>query len=364
MDTKQQPSEDTGRAPLTIRHSRDAGTLIEGTPRADRATLSPIFARHQVRWSNAIGEDGSWYRRNSRGRAADTFRINELADALRAAGYPVTITIDDTPLTDIAAVEAARAQRAADRATHHGDAAARATARADARRDAADTIRGVIPLGQPVLPGHHSAPGHRRDLARADRHDHAAAEQTTKAAHHTDRAAAAARSVQDRHDVSHTLRRLRTLEADQRAATRALHTAARRAALGGPPPAPGWKARIEADLVQRAAEIDYWAGHLAEQEAAGVKVWRPGDFHRGDQVEASFGGWYPVLRVNQQSLTIPHMFIPSQTWRLTYDKILNHRPTTATTPPRPPDRACRVTAADTRPVLRHPVSRPTGNSER
>lgn len=43
-----------------------------------------------------------------------------------------------------------------------------------------------------------------------------------------------------------------------------------------------------------------------------------------------------MLRVNQQSLTIPHMFIPDQTWRLTYDKILNHRPATPAEPSTPP----------------------------
>ncbi|CUU60878.1 protein of unknown function (DUF3560) [Parafrankia irregularis] len=300
--------------------------MIEGTSRADRAILAPIFTRHRVRWSGLIGEDGSWYRRHSRGRAADTFRIDELADALRSVGYPVTISIDDSPLTDIAALETARIERAEDRAAHHTDAAGRATRRADARRDAADALRGAIPLGQPVLPGHHSAPGHRRDLARADRHDDAAAQATSSAGYHTDKAAAATRHAHSRHDVPAALRRLTTLEAEQRADTRALRAAENRAAGGGPAPHPGWKARLEANMTQRAAEIDYWTRYVAEQEAAGVKIWRPADFQAGDEVKAAFGGWHRVLRVNTRSLTIPHWDLEGETWRLTYDKVLDHRP--------------------------------------
>ncbi|WP_018506083.1 DUF3560 domain-containing protein [Parafrankia discariae] len=299
------PPDDAARAPLAIRHDRETGTLMDGIRRADCRVLSPIFTRFRVRWSDLIGEEGSWYLRGSRGRAADTFRINELAGALRVAGFPVTVSVDDTPITDIATWEAARIGRADDRATQHTDAAGRATARADARRNAADALRGAIPLGQPVLPGHHSAPGHRRDLARADRHDDAATEATATAGYHADKAAAAARYAQSRLDVPAALRRLKTLEAAQRVDTRALRAAERRAADGDPAPHPRWKARIEADLLQRAAEIDYWTRHVAEQEAAGVKVWRPGDFQTGDQVKASFGGWHPVLRVNTRSLTIP-----------------------------------------------------------
>ncbi|WP_462187929.1 MULTISPECIES: hypothetical protein [unclassified Frankia] len=114
------------------------------------------------------------------------------------------------------------------------------------------------------------------------------------------------------------------MEADQRAAERALEKATRRVAQGGVPPDPVWKAGIEADAAQRAAEIDYWKRNVAEQEAAGVKVWRPTDFQQGDRVRSSFG-WHTVLRVNKQSLTIPHVFIPGETWRLSYDQVLDRR---------------------------------------
>jgi hypothetical protein len=53
-------------------------------------------------------------------------------------------------------------------------ASARNVARADAAQARADGITDVIPMGQPILVGHHSEGRHRRDLARAD-----AAQQTS-----------------------------------------------------------------------------------------------------------------------------------------------------------------------------------------
>ncbi|WP_018635769.1 DUF3560 domain-containing protein, partial [Parafrankia elaeagni] len=182
------------------------------------------------------------------------------------------------------------------------------------------------PLGQRVLPGHHSEPGHRRDLARADRHDDAASTATTTADYHAGKAAAAACYAQSRLDVPAALRRLTSLEAAQGADTRALQAAEQRTADGGPPPHPHWKARIEADITQRAAEIAHWARYVTEQETAGVKVWRPANFQAGDLVQAAFGGWHQVLRVNARSLTIPHWDLEGETWRLPYDKVSDHRP--------------------------------------
>ncbi len=210
MENTRNSPENTQRGTIMIRHTREAGTLVEGASRADYPTLSPIFTKHRVRWSSHIGDGGAWFWRNSRGRGADTYRINELADALRAAGYPIEIAIDETPVTDIAALEAARNQRAEDRADYHADAAGRAAARAEARWKAARGIRDHIPPGQPILVGHHSEGRHRRDLARADGHERASVEEAGKAGYHANRAETAARFQQHRENVPRTLRRIRT----------------------------------------------------------------------------------------------------------------------------------------------------------
>lgn len=62
--------------------------------------------------------------------------------------------------------------------------AAKADARSDARLHAADRIASVIPLGQPILVGHHSEGRHRRDLERIDSNMRKGIEESKLADHH------------------------------------------------------------------------------------------------------------------------------------------------------------------------------------
>lgn len=62
--------------------------------------------------------------------------------------------------------------------------AAKADARSDARLAAADRIASVIPLGQPILVGHHSERHHRRDLERIDTNMRKGIEESKLADHH------------------------------------------------------------------------------------------------------------------------------------------------------------------------------------
>lgn len=66
------------------------------------------------------------------------------------------------------------------------NAAARATSASDRRHAIAD----MIPLGQPILVGHHSERGHRRDIARMDSMMRHEIDDTNKAQHWQRRAAA------------------------------------------------------------------------------------------------------------------------------------------------------------------------------
>ena len=56
----------------------------------------------------------------------------------------------------------------ADRVARYREYAANARARAEAANAREHAILDMIPTGQPILVGHHSERGHRRDLARAD----------------------------------------------------------------------------------------------------------------------------------------------------------------------------------------------------
>jgi len=61
----------------------------------------------------------------------------------------------------------------------------------------------------------------------------------------------------------------------------------------------------QARLDRLVEEIEYWVDFVAKAEAEGVKVWRPTDFKPGDLVAFGYG-WFEVLKVNKQSVTVPN----------------------------------------------------------
>jgi len=73
--------------------------------------------------------------------------------------------------------------------------AEKAKKRAEDRYSAAGAIANGIPLGQPVLIGHHSEKRHRRDLARIDNNMKKSFEETEKAEHHHEKANGLARQL-------------------------------------------------------------------------------------------------------------------------------------------------------------------------
>lgn len=84
---------------------------------------------------------------------------------------------------------AERAERLEERAETH-------SAEAERRYEASHRIADGIPLGQPVLVGHHSEKRHRRDLARIDGHMRASIEEREQAASLSERAEGSARHQQ------------------------------------------------------------------------------------------------------------------------------------------------------------------------
>ena len=82
---------------ISIDHTHAEGTVVHGTTRSDGTNLVIRAIRDGWRFSRNIGADGAWYLPQSRDRNADRTRIERLAEALHAAGYPVETSIDDTP---------------------------------------------------------------------------------------------------------------------------------------------------------------------------------------------------------------------------------------------------------------------------
>jgi len=288
---------------IIIRHTHQDGTLIEGSRKGDGV--------YQV----LRGNDPAWWYfrsvgqiclKHSRDKPARTWVLHAAEQALKAAGYEVTVEIDNTVRRSFADAEADRYQRAEERAGRYDGYAGNAAARSQAALSRARSLSRRFEGGQPILIGHHSEAGARRDQKRMwDAEERGYAEQD-KARYWSGRAAAAEQLKDARESVPVTLRRIAKLEAEARSVQRSL-------ARTGPLPdyTGSQTAREHHDyLLTRAQDIEeeltYWREHVARQQETGVKLWSRTDFAKGDFVRfGRYGTWFEVIRVNPKSVTVP-----------------------------------------------------------
>jgi Domain of unknown function (DUF3560) len=296
-------------ATVTITHTRAEGTIVDGTARGDGTAA--ILKAAGFRWAPSLR---AWIIQQSRDQAAKTWKIDRAAADLRAAGFEVEVTIDETPRA-FAEAEAERQERAEVRAEVYADQADRASAAAGAYQ-AARAELDLIPPGQPILVGHYSERGHRAALNRIDQRMRRSIEEDAKATYYQRAAKVASRYTQRREALGTTLRRIDKLEAAQRQIDRYI-------AEGRAPEGSDYRARLDANRAQNAHELAHWRQVVADQEAAGAKVWSKADFAKGDQVQDDFGRWHEVLRVNAKSLTVPTPY--SWTETIPYDKVRGKR---------------------------------------
>jgi hypothetical protein len=289
---------------IIIRHTRAEGTLIEGSRKGDGVWPILKDLRHNWRYFPSLAQIGIG---QSRDRPAHPWKIQQAAQALRAAGFEVTVEIDDTtPGRPFAEAEADRYGRAEDRASYHAGHADRAGRASEAAYAAEHAILDVIPPGQPILSGHHSERRHRRDLARADARRQRGRDEADRAAYHTGRAETAGRFQARRESVPTTLRRIGKLEAEQRQLERRLNGTGLAIHGENTPAAGDYRVRLLARQDGIADELAYWRKHIADAQAAGARLWSRADFTKGDFVQF-LGKWFEVLRVNGKSVTIPAM---------------------------------------------------------
>lgn len=290
-------TDTTNRGTLTITHTRADGTTLEGSRRGDG-----VF--------DIVRDFGFWFSRNlgclyirqSRDKAAQKWRIDGAANALRADGWTVEVEIDEDTRRTFADAEADRVERAEDRTERFTERAGNAAARSQAHRGEARRIASSIPFGQPILVGHHSEGRARRDVERIDRNMRKGIAEGEKADHYASRAKASGSYEAFRKNPPRTLRRIKTLEADLRRVEKWL----RGESAGGYTRAltPDSVAELNRRKEELEEEIGYWRHVIAQAEADGFKVWGPGDFTKGDFARIR-GRWYEVLRVNKTTLTVP-----------------------------------------------------------
>jgi hypothetical protein len=288
---------------ITITHTHADGTLLEGSAKGDGVYDVLKGLRDNWRYFPSIRRIGIG---QSRDRNADPYKIKRAAEALRATGHDVTVEIDESDRRSFAEAEAERYERAEMRADYHEEHAGKAASAASAAWQAEHGILDMIPMGQPILVGHHSERRHRRDLDRAENLRRRASAEEDRAGYHADRAESAERFQASRESVPTTLRRIEKLEAEQRLLQRRLDGSGsevygqHEAATGA------YAERLRVRLADITEELAYWREHVAKRQAEGVKIWSREDFTKGDYVQF-LGGWYAVLRVSAKSVTIPAM---------------------------------------------------------
>ena len=249
----------------------------------------------------------------SRDRNADTYKIKRAAEALRAAGYQVTVSVDESARRTVAEIETDRAERAEARAERYEERSERTSAQASADYARARQMAEAIPFGQPMMPDHYSYGRDRRYRDRIHNTFGRAFAGMDEAKELERRAESAEATQAHRESVPATLRRIAKLEADARRVQRGIDGRLDYVSDGNGDykltlvkPGPRYLAQLEARARDIAEQLDYWREHVKAAEDQGAKVWTRADFTKGDYVQF-LGGWYAVLRVSAKSVTIPAM---------------------------------------------------------
>ncbi len=284
---------------ITLTHTPAEGTLADGTSRGDSA--GPVLKAYRFKFSRTLGQ---WYLPHSRDKRADTALIERTAAALRAVGCDVETTIDNAATRSYAEAEAERTERAEERAERFAGYADNAAARSEARSTAGHRMFDAIPMGQPILRGHHSEKRDRAYRDRAFNNIEAGFREADKATHWSNRADAVTAHQQKRHNTGAVLRRIEKLEADERFWVRTLETGTNSA--GWSTDTPERIEEINFRLAKIREELEAKLAEIAEKEQAGVKIWSREDFKKGDFARIG-SHWNEIIRVNAKSLTVPYV---------------------------------------------------------
>lgn len=309
---------------LTITHTALDGTLIEGTARGDGTNT--VLKACGWRFSRNLG---SWYLPLTRDKLPKTSAINHTVNSLERAGYEVTTTIE-TNLRSTADVEADRRERQAGRV----DAlTAKALSKEATARDLdkrARELSGRMPLGQPILVDHYSAPKMTKlynQIGAATRKSLDADQIAQEAA---EKARAASATTAGRYNPGVVARRIETLSAELRKCERKRdghrRTLSRQTGhIEECPPATGeYRERLVSRIKELTDQIAYWEEIRAEQIKSGTTTNHTRDnIHKGDHI--LYGRtWYEVMRVNAKSVSVATGY--SWTETIKYADIRDRRP--------------------------------------
>jgi|GEM_PF-6662192 len=153
------PDSLSGDEGIVIHHSAQQGTIIKGDTYKYRA----IIKEFRFKWSRNCQ---FWYVPSTRGSALPSKNLDHVAAKLRSAGAVVRIEFIEASEAEAHAAKVAALLERADYARRGAERAEDRSAVASAK---IDHIMDMIPLGQPILVGHHSERRHRSDIEKMRR---------------------------------------------------------------------------------------------------------------------------------------------------------------------------------------------------
>lgn len=219
-------------------------------------------------------------------------------------------------------LEAKRA-RAAERADRRAEWAEKAERRSEAAFSGVRRLADSIPLGQPILVGHHSERRARADCRRIDNGMRRGVEEAAKAAYHRDRAAAAEATASGDHTRAFCANRIADAERELRDLDRRLTGTLNPVYHGDFGPAEG---EYREQLLERKAyqegKRDYWKDELVK---LGGGAYSRETVKKGDLVKIR-GGWTRVVRTNPKTVTVRADIIYfGATLKYKYEEIQGYR---------------------------------------
>jgi hypothetical protein len=203
----------------------------------------------------------------------------------------------------------AKQEKAEARADRMEDRADAARAESGRRFEAAHTIADGIPLGQPILMGHHSERRHRKDLDRIDNNMRAECEAADNADHYRRRAEAARATAEGAQysDPGFLARRIKEGEAEER---QLLHRLAGKFyAHSTPEPiSDEYRQQLTEALEQVRDKLGFYRHCL---ETCGRTVFTRESLKGKTQVKVR-GRWEPIVRLNPTTVAVPNISFPDQ----------------------------------------------------
>lgn len=216
-----------------------------------------------------------------------------------------------------------KAERAEERADRMEERAERAGDEARQRFAVARRIGDCIPLGQPILVGHHSERGHRADLKRIDNSMRKGVEAYRKSQHYEARAEAA-RNTASQAQLGNTAYLERRIKENEKAERGLMNYVEQAIAKDKP----DWLDRLHPLLEEVRDKLAFFRERL---EAAGGVQYGKHNVKPGDFVLIR-GCWQEVAKCNRLTVAVPNICFndpqSQRRWALKYGwgEVKNHRP--------------------------------------